>query len=307
MKQKTKLLSFFILLVSLFSCLDEVEVEIEDHETPILVVNGLVYVPHNFLDTTNEHNNYILRLSYSVDFEEDNGNITDIWDAYVYLKEKNTNRIISDQLSEFHIIEFDSLIFGNEYSLHIELQNGKSYSSTFQKLNEPVTIDSATALPLLHLLSSSSYATEGQNFESEFIQCLSFTDPIERGNHYIIEGPNGFFGGSNTFFSYKKFLKEGDFPNGSQIPFEIGWSNYGYSSWRHTIRLISLNSNGYDYLESMQSLTSLESTLFSTPSFTPFSNITCDQDPNEQVLGFFDFLTYDQMTIPFEGSDTLGF
>lgn len=273
----------------LSSCTDLIEIEVPDSTEKHLVVDGLIFST----DTSLQKNSFITlttSANYSDNIEKDYFSPIPnaIIDASVFLITTNNDTL---PLKNLHTgdYSFSNHLLQKEtsYKLRIETNKNEVYESTYQKNHTPVKLDSISHLSDDYLAQNGYLFVSEQSENPEFL-VASFTDRKNEDNYYA-------WVKKSTFISLNqiKLLDDKNITDGSHVPFEYLWfPEIVTEQSDFYLYQITLNENAYRYLYNVQKILE-ESTPFSTPPFAPISNIHNINNPQEQVLGFFEIATVD--------------
>lgn len=268
---KRSLLKFLIILpvLGLWSCQDEIELDLPEGET-FVVVEGWI---------SNEAGPQTVRLSYTapyfidepqpvisgatVSIEDDEGNLTELaeTDPGTYLYP-------------------DSGIVGRSYRLNFSIPEGDTYRSDFELLQEPVLIDSIT-----WQLSEDSPNPDFDENPDDIYDVLIFTqEPAGEGDYYQWRS---ILNGIEQRAPFDIFTTGDELVNGSYIPF-FNVTDELYSS-PDTVTIVQehISRAAYDFLTLVQSQTAFVGSPFDTPPAPIKGNVHNLSDPDKDALGFF--------------------
>lgn len=272
--------TFYVcLIISLISCEDIVDVKIP-FKGEELVVEALI-------DIDNQRRQFV-KLSHTFAYSSNENTV--IKDYRVTLWENDSIPYEMFNFFNAEIYTFLSpsitLKHNTNYRLTINEFNGnKSYKSDLQKIHEPLKISD------FELLSSQYLRDEGLGFnlnfaldETDFFPAVTLTDDPNNINYLTWNVYRN--GKLVTNLSRVRIFSDQDYEQGATIPKEVLWlSDPLLVSDKATVEQISINKFTFDYYDQLQAVLS-QGTPFSTPPFSPLSNIESIND-DETVHGFF--------------------
>ncbi|GJM32791.1 MAG: hypothetical protein DHS20C18_17920 [Saprospiraceae bacterium] len=292
------------ILCLLSSCVERFYPEVDKYDG-LLVVEGKI---------TNEPGPYTIRLNRSIgvyDFQKD------------YLPEINASVHILDDLgNSFQLSEIEAGVYqnlasglqgipGRSYKLIIDLENGETYETPFEKMKEPTSIESVDArieykyfldedaeIPGYQFYISGGPAPNEKNYY--LWQCeATYQYRSDFSIFYIFEGfidefpnPDSLATCWRTFPVKEIFtLSTANFadPKFNQVPFLFQRVDDKVVSIRYSLltKQYSINETAYTFWNSIKNQIANTSSLYNTQPYQIRGNIFNIADEEEPVLGYF--------------------
>ncbi|MCF8304126.1 MAG: DUF4249 domain-containing protein [Bacteroidales bacterium] len=302
MKIKNFILITVISLAVLTACRDEFLPEVTKYEN-LLVVDGMI---------TNDPGPYSVELSLSS--KVDNPHYIPYTGCDVTIHEKGG---VSEQLIEYEQGVYKTSpdgirgMVGNEYKLSIKTPEGKQYESDYQKLRDPIAIDS-----IYHKLKRQK--TTDYDHDLVGYQFYVNTETGNRpGNYflwqleetyeynanykieYIFDGSISSMGNSDTVYTCWKTQKVNDFfvaetaslstSHISDYPLHYVTTQTKQLQVKYSLlaNQLIINEDAYQFWKQVKDQVSEESYLFSKQPFQIRGNIRNAKNEQEPVLGYF--------------------
>jgi hypothetical protein len=281
----------FVTLVVLLltACIEPIEPEIEVHDY-LLVVEGHV----SNLDEVNT-----VRLSRTRPLGTEYGGVET--GALVYLEDTDESKYYFDE-SSAGVYQSDPACFvgqvGHSYTLHIETLYGSEYQSKPALLNDSPPIDS------LYFKQERRLQTDGTSSDGIKI-LLDSHDPDQQDQYFRYEWEETYeikvpypsdlsvWVCYNTLTSTDILIANTSQLNEARVSeLEVKYvSTEGYrlrSLYRLLVRQYALSLEGIKYWTELKKISESQGTLFDPLPYELPSNVFNPNNPNEQVIGFFD-------------------
>ncbi|HEY4874202.1 MAG TPA: DUF4249 domain-containing protein [Puia sp.] len=298
-----KFLLSFLLLLFFFSCVRTIQPPIRQ-SAPILVVEGLI---------TTDSTPYTIKLSYTGKFTNASlsvdSNQNFINDAIVFIKDDIGDSTICNLISPGTYQSADDGfigITGRSYTLIIHLSNGKTYTSTSEKINPVPPIDSIT------VSYDSSFITDVR--PTQLIISANTRDPSSQTNYYRWSAsgylPRKSWGGpcspsnppcTNAFNCVCNAYCELSFNdnqinilsdqlvNGNEIRQPVNYSPlYCQGSHYIEIKQYSLNEDSYIFWEQYLAQTNRTGSILDPLPASLIGNIYNTSDSSDIAVGYFE-------------------
>lgn len=272
-------------LFFLSSCVDIVEVKIDDPDEFPLVIDGIAAIK----DTTGvSYVRLTKAFSLSSPTEDRPAELFNaltpyslqnpVREARVELKDQNNQKYTLNEFSPgWYLIRNNIFETGNSYSISVWTE-GEHYESTFQTLHPTPHIDSVAVLSNEYLSQNGLFFNGLINTNSNYV-CSSFKISNDAQAFYTW----GHLG--VNLGSFKSFDEIGLIPN-SIIPLEANWFDF-VPRFDGKLSQLRINENFFNYINDAQNIIN-DSSPFSTPPVNPTNNLRCVSNPQKQVLGFFE-------------------
>ncbi|MBV6426446.1 MAG: hypothetical protein KIPDCIKN_00958 [Haliscomenobacter sp.] len=289
-------LAFFLLTVSLNTCVDPYEADIR-FTGPKIVVDGQV---------TNDPGPYRVTVNQSVVYNSKDGSIP-VQDATVYVQDdlgrqfpfSHTNRgvYVSDP-AQFRGEE------GRAYTLFIQTRDKKTYQS------EPATLQAAPEIDTAYTRPVATIDYRGVE-TTEFAFLARFTDPATPGDYYRwnwaryeseLYCKSRVVGELRTAFKNPCcgpcwkitacrgciLLAADNLVNGNTIEYQLAVIPYdSRDDYFAVVELFHISSRNYQFWRTANTQVNNTGGIFDAPPATLPGNLFNPDDPKEQVLGFF--------------------
>jgi Domain of unknown function (DUF4249) len=282
MKKLVVILSFLSFILS--SCLDEVKIPLRQ-ETEKMIVEGLF---------TNDSTENFLRLSLTTQYGTDN-TIRPVSDAFVevrstagakiqYRKDPRVFGVFKPEIADFN------RKIGDAYYLYIKLADGREYTSSPEKIENPVSVKDITAK--FRKVPSFGYEV-----------FINTKDPKETVNFYRWE-TNGYHvrrsGGTPLEAPYLRCnvpLKDDKLRvlsdvnvNGSLIIEQPVFFSPFYATGRHYIEVkqFGISRNAYLFWKKYEQQRVRTGTIFDPLPAALYGNVKNMKDKNDIAIGYFE-------------------
>jgi hypothetical protein len=308
----------FFLSITLFSCIEEFEPDINDSDN-LLVISGSIIKGDSIqevnISNTRSYNQeeYDEVATYKVWVENDKG-------QQFYFTEKssgNYEAVIADAY----------LSYNSQFKLRVSSEDGKEYESSFETIQESPPVDTVYYQEEAYQSSSEEYdlglqfyvdlkAAEDQGnfyrwkleetweYRSSFVPTWFWDTELDLITRFITdtniyycwstEDVEGLYSATteNLIVNEKKMIPL-NYVAGSNLK-----TKYAYSL---LIKQYVLSEVAYEYWDRNKIQTSESGSLYETQPSQTKSNITNINDPSETILGFFWASSYSEKRVFFDG------
>ena len=260
MKKNLQILLTLLITLTVFSCTEKIEIELDDNYTR-LVVEG------NITTDTMKHV-FLLSKTTSYYYNQLPPKVTN---AKITLNDNQGNSIQLIEESEGEYSTSDDFygIVGNTYQMTIELENEISENTNFQSSSNIVNV---AGIDSIKMVFEENFGKEGF-----WVLQLYFTDPVETEDYYMFNVYKNNILVTDTLD--KVGLTEDSFFNGNATNgLAIAFFNNEYHSFEvgDTIKLqmAGLNKQQYIYFIDINKTISSQNPLFGGPPANAQGNIT---------------------------------
>jgi hypothetical protein len=295
------LIIIFIVFVS-YTCIDPYSLKLRGYGS-LLVVEGLI---------TDDNTSYSVKLSGTI--QEQNEMPLPVSDAKVFLTDDAGNNIPMN-ITGKGIYKTDSIqfrgIIGRTYILHVIKHNGDEYESEPCLMRPVPEIDSVYFAREQELVNNGTETNEGimiyldskpgsdnQYYRWDFKETWKFKVPNPKKYIYVNDStiiPVGVVKeycwtnrNSNEIIIHSDYSGQADRIEKEPIFFiASGKSNRLLLQYSILVRQYSISKKEYDFWNSMKQVNESSGDIFAKQPFSVKSNIRNINDPEEQVLGYF--------------------
>lgn len=302
MIRKTNILLMVVLVVALMSCRDEFWPELTEYEN-LLVVDGMI---------TNEPGPYEVRLSLSSPVQ--NPEERPLPNANVIIEDdEGVSEVLSEIEAGVYQTDKNGLqgVIGKSYRVVINMPGGKTYTSDWQKILEPVGIEDVYVEVETVQTEDENYPLYGYQFyvdtelaksDSTYFLWRMDGDYKYRSNflaRYYWDGrlsrfPNPdslyvCYGKDNISDFVTMSTQEFSVPKLDRIPLTYVTTETLKLSVRYTLMLkqYTLNSQAYSFYAEIEDLNSQEGALYTEQPFQVRGNVYDASAPDDFLLGYF--------------------
>jgi len=260
MKNYPQILLMILITLTVMSCTEKIEIELDDDYTR-LVVEG------NITTDTMKHSFYLSKTtSYYY-----NQLPPKVSHAQIALTDNQGNSMLLTEESEGEYCTPDDFygIIGQSYQMHIELEEEISDHTTYQASSNIVDV---AAIDSIRMVFEENFGKEGY-----WVLQLYFTDPIETEDYYMFNVYRNNILVTDTLD--KVGLTEDSFFNGNATNgLGVAYFNNEYQSFEvgDTIKLqmAGLNKQQFIYFTDLNKTISTQNPLFGGPPANAQGNIT---------------------------------
>ncbi|GEM_PF-128964 len=309
----TKLIILFFLIVGLNSCIEPFSATVGNKASGLLVVDGLI---------TNENVVHTVKLSRSLaNIDEEPVAVTNA--RVVIVDDLGTSAVLTEKEPGIYVTDTGSFcgVPGRTYTLYISTIEGKEYRSTPCLMEPSSEIDSIFFKPGKDLNSETDREYNGigiyvnGNAGAEEINYLrwSFREDWKFGVPYYpyeIPTPEGGWepydanrycwksavSGSIDLYSFEN--QSGKKVVGKELCFINSQTSDRLSKrYRIIVSQFSISKEEYEFWRKLEKSDSGGGTFFGEQPFSISGNIMNINDPNEDVLGYFQVAGYSSKTL----------
>jgi len=275
----------------LHTCITPYDPDVSDYEN-LLVVDGVI---------TDGPGDHFVYLSRSYPYNELSGEVPEAGAVVSISDDRGNMAFLEETEPGTYLLKQGDLDLqtGSSYQLSLELADGDQYASGFETMMPAGTLDSVyyelikadpagNGYPedgIQVFLDATGAKSEGGGYKWSFTETWEYTVP------YAYAGGSKFRCWTETHSRGIHIASASGFTGESIqrrklqfIPFSV---NKLYIDYSLVVRQYSLNGNAFEFYNALETLMEEPKTVFGQIPFSLYSNIENLDDPDDQVLGFF--------------------